>query len=117
MYTSQKFSHLAFMGNNEALAVVCPLERLEPTESELWIHASSLGLPILELPSLLELPGAADNWLDESLTNLDLPAVGIPGANLSVLEELGPMSIELVEGWIVLRSNAKTSQQDATTKE
>ncbi len=104
VYTSENCIHLAFMGNNEATAVICPLNRLEPTESELWIHASSLGLPILELPSLIELPGAADKWLNDNLSKLDLPAPIVPGPDISGLDELAPLSFQLVDGWVVMQS-------------
>lgn len=113
MSTTSNCIHIAFLGL-DAAAGVCPLDRLEPTESELWIHASLIGLPIVELAEPV-----ADifGWLNDHLPALDLPTIPLPGPDLSDLDELAPISFEVVDDWIVLRSEAATSEEAATPEE
>jgi hypothetical protein len=98
LYTSQNCIHLAFLGVESVTAVVCPLDRLEPRESELWIHSSLLGLPIIALPG----PSAATlEWLLGVLSKLSLAEATLPG-----LHALQGLEVEIIDGWLVLRSPA-----------
>lgn len=105
MSTSRNCIHVAFMGIDK-LATVCPLDRLEPTETELWVHVSLLGLPDLDL---LNLPTLQGEWMPDIFPNIDLAELDLPAIDLPELEVLGPLKAEWVDDWIVLRSGAEKS--------
>lgn len=113
MYTSSNCIHIAFMGV-EAAAGICPLDRLEPTESELWIHTSTLGLPLI---AAAEPVTDIFKWLNDQLPALDLKAIPLPGPDLSGLAELAPMSFEVVDDWIVLRSDLAEQEAEELDSE
>lgn len=119
LYTSDDCIHLAFLGIEAVTAVACPLDQLDPRESELWIHSSLLGVPALALPG----PSIdALQWLGEQLTRLglaplplpevNLPDVDVPGVDLPGADLLPSMNIEMVDGWIVLRSPLAEPDED-----
>ena len=113
-YTSQNCIHLVFLGVGSVTAVVCPLDRLEPRESELWIHSSLLGVPTVALPG----PSAATlKWLGDQLSHLGLPPLPVSEADFPGLDALQTLGIEVIDGWLVLRSPPVLTDDDSVAPE
>ncbi|REK12550.1 MAG: hypothetical protein DWQ37_11545 [Planctomycetota bacterium] len=115
LYTSRHCIHLAFLGVDAVAGVVCPLDELEPSETELWIHASLLGLPVIDLP---EPADQAMAWFNNQLSGLDLPELDLPEVPMPDVPalEILPMDIQVVGQWIVLRSqDAEADTETAKT--
>lgn len=120
--TNHQCIHLAFMGVDAAGGHICPLDRLDASETELWIHTSLLGGSLLgmtglsgldlpgleavglEVPGLGDLPNPAEEWLGKQMQKVGLAQLPVPAADLSGLKELGPTTMQTVDDWIVLRS-------------
>lgn len=126
--TNHQCIHLAFLGVDAAGGHVCPLDDLDPSETELWIHTSmfpaplvglpgvggfevaGLAVPDLKVPGLGDLSNPAEQWLGGQMKKMGLAALPVPAADLSGLDALGPTTMQMVDDWIVLRSEVAVEE-------
>ncbi|WP_442484091.1 hypothetical protein [Aeoliella sp. SH292] len=101
MSTNEACIHLAFFGVEASTATICPLNRLEPAETELWINASMLPTA---LPAPPALPEGAQSWINQNLLGIKLPELALPVPLAADKGALPPMTVQLVDDWIVLRT-------------
>jgi hypothetical protein len=120
MSTNETCIHLAFFGAEASTATICPLDRLEPAETELWINASMLPTA---LPAPPALPEGAQNWINQNLLGIKLPELPLPVPLADNKSALPPMTVQLVDDWIVLRTEgpkeptvAKRAAQPSATR-
>ena len=95
--TSSNCINVSFAGGDSSpLAKVCPVQGLDPSDTELWFQTSLIARPDGEIPEMIDNAGA---WLAEML-----PDVEIPGVDLVGKEGVLPVNVDMVDGWVVLRS-------------
>jgi hypothetical protein len=110
--TSSKCINISFgAGDDSTMAKVCPVNNLEPSDTELWFQTALVGAPNGKVPEFIDDAGA---WLANQL-----PAIEIPGIDLTGKAGILPLEIKMVDGWMVLRSqgpnlaSAQASHEDA----
>jgi hypothetical protein len=113
MSTNETCIHLAFFGAEASTATVCPLDRLEPAETELWINASMLPTA---LPAPPALPDGAQNWINQNLLGITLPEIALPVPLADDKGALPPMTVQLVDDWIVLRTEGPKGDEIESRK-
>jgi hypothetical protein len=96
--TSSKCINISFgAGDDSTLAKICPVENLEPRDTELWFQTALVAKSDGQVPDFIDDAGA---WLADQL-----PAIEIPGIDLTGKAGILPMEVKMVDGWIVLRSH------------
>jgi hypothetical protein len=99
--TSSNCINVSFAGGESSpLAKVCPVEGLEPSDTELWFQTALIARPDGTIPGLVDNAGA---WLADALPDLGLPGVDIVGQ-----DGVMPFNVKVVDGWVVVRSNNLT---------
>lgn len=101
--TNNKCIHITFGGDNSMLATVCPLDQLDPSETELWVNVPLLGLPDVVLPDSMD---NALDWFVKMLPDFNL-------SDSSEQEALSTLTLKVVDDWIVLRSQPEETTEDA----
>lgn len=110
--TNSKCIHLAFQGMDDTTGIICPLDRLDPAETELWINTSLLPTPIATVP---DLPNGAAKWIGGQLQELGLPEIAV--SPIGALGGETPLTLHLVDDWIVLRTELPESNEPVGTTE
>jgi hypothetical protein len=96
--TSSNCINVSFAGGESSpLAKVCPVEGLEPSDTELWFQTALIARPDGTIPELVDSAGA---WIADALPDLGLPGVDIVGQ-----DGVMPVNVKVIDGWVVLRSN------------
>lgn len=103
--TNNKCIHIAFAGGDSQLATVCPLDRLDPSETELWIYLPLLGLPDAVLPDSMD---NALDWLKQLMPNFKFPESDSPEP-----EALSSLAVKVIDDWIVLHSQSDESARES----
>ncbi|KAA5542768.1 hypothetical protein FYK55_14710 [Roseiconus nitratireducens] len=97
--TSENCLRLAFLDDRED-APSCPLEQLDPSDTELWIHASLFGLPDLKS---VDLPAIDEDWMKTLFPDMPLAALGATASDAPKAKASTPLAAQWVDQWIVLR--------------
>lgn len=96
--TSSNCVNVSFAGGDSSpLAKVCPVEGLEPSDTELWFQTALIARPDGKIPEMMDNAGA---WLAETL-----PDVGLPGVDIVGEAGVIPINVKVIDGWVVIRSN------------
>jgi hypothetical protein len=96
--TSSNCINVSFAGGESSpLAKVCPVEGLEPSDTELWFQTALIARPDGTIPEIVDNAGA---WLAEAL-----PDVGLPGVDILGKVGVVPINVEVIDGWVVIRSD------------
>lgn len=96
--TSSNCINVSFAGGKSSpLAKVCPVEGLEPSDTELWFQTALIARPDGTIPELVDNAGA---WIADAL-----PDFGLPGVDIVGQDGVMPVNLKVVDGWVVLRSN------------
>jgi hypothetical protein len=97
--TSSNCINVSFAGGESSpLAKVCPVEGLEPSDTELWFQTALIARPDGTIPEMVDNAGA---WLAEAL-----PDVGLPGVDIVGEAGVVPINIKVIDGWVVIRSDS-----------
>lgn len=108
--TSSNCINISFAGGDSSpLAKVCPVDGVDPSDTELWFQTALIARPDGQVPEMIDNAGA---WLAEQL-----PDVEIPGLDLTGKDGVLPVDVRVIDGWIVLRSqDLKTPLAQASTQ-
>jgi hypothetical protein len=97
--TSSNCINICFAGGESSpLSKVCPVEGLEPSDTELWFQTALIARPDGTIPEMVDNAGA---WLAEAL-----PDVGLPGVDIVGEAGVVPINVKVIDGWIVIRSDS-----------
>lgn len=97
--TSSKCINISFgAGEDSNLAKVCPVGNLEPSDTELWFQTALVARPDGQIPEFIDNAGA---WLAKQLSEMEIPGLDVTG-DAGIL----PLEIKMVDGWVVLRTQA-----------
>ena len=111
--SSSKCINVSFAGGESSpLAKVCPVQGLDPSDTELWFQTALIAKP--EDGGISEMIDDGGAWLSKMLPDLELPGIDVTGD-----QGLIPINVEVVDGWIVVRSQApamKSAQADSHLK-
>jgi hypothetical protein len=95
--TSSNCINISFAGGDASpLAKACPVTGVDPSDTELWFQTALLADPNGKIPGLID---DASAWLTSQL-----PDIGIPGIDLLGGVGFLPMDIQVIDGWVLLRS-------------
>jgi hypothetical protein len=95
--TSSNCINVSFAGGaSSPLAKVCPVEGLDPSDTELWFQTALIASPEGAIPEMID---NASGWLAEKLPDVDFSRVDLLG-KVGVL----PINVQVIDGWVVLRS-------------
>jgi hypothetical protein len=107
--TSSKCINISFgAGEDSEMAKVCPVDGVEPSDTELWFQTALVGEADNSVPDFFEDAGA---WLTKQL-----PSIGLPGIDLIGKAGILPMDIKMVDGWVVLRTQRSNAMAAQTQK-
>ena len=103
--TSSNCINVSFAGGDASpLAKVCPVEGIDPSDTELWFQTALIASPDGSIPEAIDNAGA---WLAEQL-----PDVGIPGVDLTGEDGVLPVNVQVIDGWVLIRSQNPETQAD-----
>ena len=105
--TSSNCINISFAGGDASpLAKVCPVEGVDPSDTELWFQTALIAPPQGEIPKMIDNAGA---WVAEQL-----PEVGIPGIDLTGKQGVLPVNVQVVDGWVVVKTQNLKPQNTET---
>lgn len=109
--TSSNCINISFIGGDAwPLAKVCPVEGIDPSDTELWLQTALISRPKGDIPEAIDNAGA---WVSKML-----PDVQLPGVDLSGKDGVLPISVEVVDGWVVFRSsNLRNRNQQTVSRD
>jgi hypothetical protein len=106
--TSSNCINVSFAGGDASpLAKVCPVEGIDPSDTELWFQTALIARPDGTIPEAIDNAGA---WLAEQL-----PDVGIPGVDLTGEDGVLPVNVQVIDGWVLIRSQNPDTQSTVQT--
>jgi hypothetical protein len=95
--TSSNCINISFAGGESSpLARVCPIQGVDPSDTELWFQTALISKPEGEIPQMIDDAGA---WVADML-----PDIEIPGLDLTGEDGVIPVNVNVVDGWVVFRS-------------
>jgi hypothetical protein len=95
--TSSNCINISFSGkDSDSFARACPVQGREPSDTEIWFQTALVAEPDGELPKLIKGSGS---YLARLFPGLEIPSLALSGENGML-----PFQLEVVEDWIVVRS-------------
>jgi hypothetical protein len=97
--TSSNCINISFAGGESSpLSKVCPVQGVEPSDTELWFQTALIAQPDGTIPEMVDNAGA---WLSEAL-----PDVGLPGVDILGKAGVVPINFKIIDGWVLIRSDS-----------